>query len=50
MIACLKGEEKHCEFEGLDVEGMKEQLLRLRFIQEDLGMIERAKARDIRSE
>jgi len=34
----------------LDVEGMKEQLLRLRFIQEDLGMIERAKARDIRSE
>ena len=34
----------------LDVEGMKEQLLRLRFIQEDLGMIPRAKARDIRSE
>lgn len=34
----------------LDVEGMKEQLLRLRFIQEDLGMIEKAKARDIRSE
>lgn len=34
----------------LDVEGMKEQLMRLRFIQEDLGMIPRAKARDIRSE
>ena len=34
----------------LDVEGMKEQLLRLRFIQEDLGMIPHAKARDIRSE
>ena len=34
----------------LDVEGMKEQLLRLRFIQEDLGLIPRAKARDIRSE
>lgn len=34
----------------LDVEGMKEELLRLRFIQEDLGMIERAKPRDIRSE
>ena len=26
----------------LDVEGMKEQLMRLRFIQEDLGLIERA--------
>lgn len=34
----------------LDVEGMKKQLLRLRFIQEDLGMIQRAKPRDIRSE
>ena len=34
----------------LDVEGMKEQLLRLRFIREDLGLIPRAKARDIRSE
>jgi UDP-glucose 4-epimerase len=36
--------------ERLDVEGMKEQLMRLRFIQEDLGLIPRAKARDIRSE
>ena len=36
--------------ERLDVEGMKEQLLRLRFIQEDLGLLPRAKARDIRSE
>ena len=34
----------------LDVEGMKEQLMRLRFIQEDLGLLPRAKARDIRSE
>ncbi len=34
----------------LDVEGMKKLLLRLRFIQEDLGLIERAKAREIRSE
>ena len=34
----------------LDVEGMKEQLMRLRFIQEDLGILPRAKARDIRSE
>ena len=34
----------------LDVEGMKALLLKLRFIQEDLGLIPRAKARDIRSE
>jgi UDP-glucose 4-epimerase len=34
----------------LDVEGMKEQLMRLRFIQEDLGLIPKAKSRDIRSE
>ena len=34
----------------LDVKGMKELLLKLRFIQEDLGLIERTKARDIRSE
>jgi UDP-glucose 4-epimerase len=34
----------------LDVEGMKEQLMRLRFIREDLGIDKRAKARDIRSE
>ena len=34
----------------LDVEGMKEQLLRLRFIREDLGLEERAEAREIRSE
>lgn len=34
----------------LDVEGMKKQLMRLRFIQEDLGLIERAKTKDIRSE
>ena len=34
----------------LDVEGMKEQLMRLRFIQEDLGLIERANSKEIRSE
>ena len=34
----------------LDVEGMKEQLMRLGFIQEDLGLIERAKSKEIRSE
>ena len=34
----------------LDVEGMKELLLKLRFIREDLGLIPRVKARDIRSE
>lgn len=34
----------------LDVEGMKKQLMRLRFIQEDLGLIARAEAREIRSE
>ena len=34
----------------LDIEGMKEQLMRLRFIQEDLGLIERAKSKEIRSE
>ena len=34
----------------LDVDGMKELLLRLRFIQEDLGLIPKAKTREIRSE
>ena len=34
----------------LDVEGMKEQLMRLRFIQEDLGLIDRVKSKEIRSE
>ena len=34
----------------LDVEGMKEQLMRLRFIQEDLGFIPRSKSKEIRSE
>lgn len=34
----------------LDVDGMKEQLMRLRFIQEDLGLLPRAKSKDIRSE
>lgn len=34
----------------LDVEGMKELLLELRFIREDLGLAHRAKSREIRSE
>ena len=34
----------------LDVEGMKALLLKLRFIQEDLGLIPRTKAKEIRSE
>jgi len=34
----------------LDVPGMKELLMKLRFIQEDLGVTPRAKAREIRSE
>lgn len=34
----------------LDIEGMKEQLLRLRFVQADLGLIENDKPREIRSE
>lgn len=34
----------------LDIEGMKELLMRLRFIQEDLGLISRTKSKEIRSE
>ena len=34
----------------LDVEGMKALLLKLRFVQEDMGLIPRAKAKEIRSE
>lgn len=34
----------------LDVEGMKELLLKLRFIREDMGMISKAKTKEIRSE
>ena len=34
----------------LDIEEMKKMLLKLRFIQEDLGLQERSKPRDIRSE
>ncbi len=36
--------------ERLNVEGMKDLLLKLRFIREDLGLQERAKAKEIRSE
>ncbi len=34
----------------LDVEGMKELLLKLRFVREDLGLVERQKSAEIRSE
>ena len=34
----------------LDVEGMKELLLRLRFVREDMGLEAKVKAREIRSE
>lgn len=34
----------------LDVEGMKELLLKLRFVREDLGLSERVKSKEIRSE
>ena len=46
-----KIEDYHSHNTGrLDVEGMKEQLMRLRFIQADLGMIEADTKREIRSE
>lgn len=34
----------------LDVEGMKDLLLKLRFVREDMGLESKAKAREIRSE
>ena len=34
----------------LDVEGMKELLMKLRFIREDLGYLPKSKPREIRSE
>ena len=34
----------------LDVKGMKEELLRLRFVREDLGLVEKAKENEIPSE
>lgn len=34
----------------IDVEGMKELLLKLRFVREDLGLVERQKSAEIRSE
>ena len=46
-----KIEDYHSHNTGrLDVEGMKELLLKLRFIREDLGLQPRSKAREIRSE
>lgn len=54
----VKGDEKIAAFDDyhshntrrLNVEEMKELLMRLRFIREDLGMISQAKSREIRSE
>jgi len=44
-------EDYHSHNTGrLDVEGMKELLLKLRFIREDLGLEPRARAKEIRSE
>jgi Polysaccharide biosynthesis protein C-terminal. len=34
----------------LDVQGMKDLLMKLRFVREDLGLLPRAKAKEIRSE
>lgn len=53
-----KGNEAISRFEDyhshntrrLDIEGMKELLMKLRFIREDLGMEAKAKSREIRSE
>lgn len=46
-----KVEEYHSHnTKRLDVDGMKELLLKLRFIREDLGLEEKAKSKEIRSE
>ena len=46
-----KIEDYHSHNTGrLDVEGMKELLLKLRFIREDLGLQPRSKSKEIRSE
>lgn len=46
-----KIEDYHSHNTGrLDIEGMKEQLMRLRFIQEDLGLLPHSKSKEIRSE
>ena len=54
----VEGDEKVSKVEDyhshntrrLDVDGLKELLLRLRFVREDLGLQERARAKEIRSE
>ena len=54
----VEGDEKVSKVEDyhshntrrLDVEGMKELLLKLRFVREDLGLQERARAKEIRCE
>lgn len=49
IVAKIEDYHSHNTFR-LDVEGMKELLLKLRFIQEDLGILPKAKTREIRSE
>ena len=54
----VEGDEKASKVEDyhshntrrLDVDGLKELLLKLRFVREDLGLQERARAKEIRSE
>ena len=54
----VEGDEKVSKVEDyhshntrrLDVDGLKELLLKLRFVREDLGLLERARAKEIRSE
>ena len=48
-ISCTEDYHSH-NTRRLDVEGMKELLLKLNFIREDLGLQARAKSRDYRSE
>ena len=48
-VSCIDDYHSHNTVR-LDVEGMKKLLLKLNFIREDLGLQERAKAKEIRSE
>ena len=48
-VSCIEDYHSH-NTRRLDVKGMKELLLKLRFIREDLGLEPRSKSKDIRSE
>lgn len=48
-VSCIEDYHSH-NTRRLNIEEMEKQLMRLRFIQEDLGMLPKAKAREIRSE